>query len=350
MFGRGLLAWTLNGAIARWNNESSAKVMFFCGLKPQIVAVAVFCGIVNYGVLLLLLFAFDFYISFADAFGIFFSFFTVFTIAFARILNRTDGPVSRAELGGSLLTLSGVVLISQPSWLFAAVGAHALDPMGVAVSVLAGIGCGAYNTLCRYLTVQGLTAATINSAAMLTIGAMAGLALALCTVVRGVEAVPRWAVITLPTSAWAWAFLLSYCTLITIAQLLFIGAVKHLRASTAGILSSTELIFASLLGALMLRQPTNGLAVLGNVIVFAGSGAVAVAAAREMTPPTVQKPDAERGTRRTAAAAGLGEEAATELQDAELDEFESPAAMVQQAGGNGTQKMMWLKGRPAVQQ
>lgn len=187
MFARGTLAWAFNGAIARWNGESPATVMFLCGISSSTKAVAVLCGAVNYFVLLLLLLTFDYFISFADAFGIFFSFFTVFTIVFARALGKAD-RVTPAEIGGSLVTLSGVLLISQPSWLISSTaGAHALNATGVTLSMLAGVGCGAYNVLCRYLTLEGLNAATINSAAMLTIGVLAALALALCATLRRSE-------------------------------------------------------------------------------------------------------------------------------------------------------------------
>ena len=199
-------------------------------------------------------------------------------------------------------------------------------------------------------------------------------------------AIPRWVLIERPASWSAWGCLLGYCLLITIAQLLFIGewgdgarpyglwakgrpfsacrspsgrpisrrnpigSVKHLRASTAGILSSAELIFASLLGVVMLRQPTNSLAVIGNMIVFSGSGAVAIAAANEGARPAAAPQKARDAVHGAARAPALDCQVTSSNQH--LDEFDSPAAIVsaREARRCAAHNTQWLKGRSGCEQ
>ena len=60
--------------------------------------------------------------------------------------------------------------------------------------------------------------------------------------------------------------------------------IKLVRAGTAAVLGNLEIVFASILGATALGQPTNALSVLGNLVVFAGASAVAYGAAREKPP------------------------------------------------------------------
>ena len=68
-------------------------------------------------------------------------------------------------------------------------------------------------------------------------------------------------------------------------QLGFINGVKFVTASTAAVLSTTEIPCSSLLGIFFLGQPTNPLAVLGNVVALGGCALVARGAgSREAKP------------------------------------------------------------------
>ena len=101
----------------------------------------------------------------------------------------------------------------------------------------------------------------------------------------GASPPPHWVRIEPPASWWTATELFIYITLNTGALLCFIRGVKYVRASTAAVLGSLEIVFSSLIGAVVLRQPTNALAVCGNALVFFGTALVAQGAAREPQPP-----------------------------------------------------------------
>jgi drug/metabolite transporter (DMT)-like permease len=213
--------------------------------------------------------------------------YTVAVFVFSRLLGRSE-RVTLIELIGGSLTVLGVALVSQPSWIFGALGARPILPFGLLLLVIAGVSVGASNVGFRSLTQGGVTPAQCNSALQGVLGAYAVATLGVCAAGTG-GAPPRWSQLLLPVSALAWLALLGYVMCITMAQLSFINGIKHVRAGTAAVLGNLEIVFASLIGVLILGQPTNILSVLGNLVVFAGASLVAYGAAREKPlppPPT----------------------------------------------------------------
>jgi multidrug transporter EmrE-like cation transporter len=154
------------------------------------------------------------------------------------------------------------------------------------------------------------------------------LTIAACTV--GLDQPPHWAQLDWPNGAPAWALLLAYCATITAAQLAFITSVQHLRASTAAILANAEIVFASIFGIFVLDQPTNGLAILGSLVIFAGCAVVAHGAVHGEANAT----------------ASVTSEVEPLSDSSQRDEFEPPSeATMKRTGttrGNGT-RVRWLK-------
>ena len=324
ILGRGILAWTLNGLIAKAQGQEFMSVMCF-RIRPRLRVAAVISGLLNGMSLFCLMVALDRYIDFGDAFGIAIGFLTLSTMTFSRVLGKSE-YVTLAELVGAAITIGGVIIISQPSWLFAAQeGRKPCDPFGVFLCFGCGLFGGHYNLGCRYLAQHGVKAAIVNSAGMWALGLLS-LTIAVCT--AGLDQPPPWAQLDWPNGAPAWALLLAYCATITAAQLAFITSVQHLRASTAAILANAEIVFASMFGIFVLDQPTNGLAILGSLVIFAGCAVVAHGAVHG-------------GAKATAAATSEVEPLSNSSQ---RDEFEPPseATLKRTKRGIGT-RVRWLK-------
>jgi drug/metabolite transporter (DMT)-like permease len=267
IFARGILAWTLNGLIAKAQGDQFVPVMFF-RTSSRLRLILVANGTLNFVCLLSFMVAMNSYVDFADTFGILTGVYALSTMAFSRMLDKSE-HVSLAELVGAAITVGGVIIISQPSWLFAArKGARPIHPFGVFLCVLGGVFVGAYTVVCRYLAMNNVSGAMVNSAAMWVLSVLSPLTLAVCAVC--LEQTPHWAQLHRPEGGSAWSLLLGYCAAITSAQLALITSVQHVRAAVAAIL-----------GIVILGQPTNALAILGNIVVFAGCAVVALGAARE---------------------------------------------------------------------
>lgn len=75
-----------------------------------------------------------------------------------------------------------------------------------------------------------------------------------------------------------------------------------MRASTAAVLGNLEIFFATLIGVVVMREGTNLIAIVGNVVVFAGALLVAHGAARESTrpPPSADELQTSSSTAATA--------------------------------------------------
>jgi len=278
IFARGILAWTLNGLIAKAQGDQFVPVMFF-RTSSRLRLILVANGTLNFVCLLSFMVAMNSYVDFADTFGILTGVYALSTMAFSRMLDKSE-HVSLAELVGAAITVGGVIIISQPSWLFAArKGARPIHPFGVFLCVLGGVFVGAYTVVCRYLAMNNVSGAMVNSAAMWVLSVLSPLTLAVCAVC--LEQTPHWAQLHRPEGGSAWSLLLGYCAAITSAQLALITSVQHVRAAVAAILGTIEIFFASVLGIVILGQPTNALAILGNIVVFAGCAVVALGAARE---------------------------------------------------------------------
>ena len=328
ILGRGILAWTLNGLIAKAQGHEFMSVMCF-RIRPRLRVAAVISGSLNGVSLFCLMIALDSYVDFGDAFGIAIGFLTLSTMMFSRLLGKSE-YVTLAEVVGAAITIGGVIIISQPSWLFAAQeGRKPCDPFGVFLCFCCGLFGGHYNLGCRYLAQHGVKAAIVNSAGMWALGLLS-LTIAACT--AGLDQPPHWAQLDWPNGAPAWALLLAYCATITAAQLAFITSVQHLRASTAAILANAEIVFASIFGIFVLDQPTNGLAILGSLVIFAGCAVVAHGAVH--------------GEANATASVTSEVEPLSDSSQRLNDEFEPPSeATMKRTGtkrGNGT-RVRWLK-------
>ena len=326
MLARGTIAWTLNGLIATTQGAEFVPTMLF-RTTHRVVLLA--SGTSNYVALGFLMIAIDKYILFGDAIGILIGVFSVSTMVLSRLLGKAEG-VTLFEVAGGGVVIGGVICISQPSWLFPSaggVGAMPPRPIGIVFCAVSGVCIAVYNLGCRHLGQKDVPAAIVNSGAMFVLGLYTPLVLAGCALVLG--DVPRWAQLEVPGRACAWSYMLVYCGFITAAQLCFIKGLQSLRASTAAILGNTEILFAYLIGVFLLGQPTNWLAVLGNLVVFGGCALVALGAAREQSGQRQQQQQ-----RSAAAVEALNERGLDAHEDeieVEVEEFASPSQMAARA-------------------
>lgn len=359
---RGTLGWAFNGALAAANGEQLAAVMVFRGLGHGQVCLLFAIGALNSITVLCLFVAIQLYVSFADCFAILIGIYTASTMALSRGLLGRAERATLTEVIGGLFTLGGVTLVTQPSWLFAAVGASPVEPIGVVLCVVGGVTVGAYNVGCRFFSRGGLSASTVNSASLLSLGTLALAVVAVAGVASGSGgsgAPPAWARIELSHQPWAaYALLCAYCVTITSAQLIFIRGVKTVRATTAAVLGATEILFATLIGVGVLGQPTSALAVSGMLTVFVGAALVAQGASRgTRTPPEggvestgvdeerVGGDQAVRDLARAGAGAGMDAEAAAEDEPAEFARPDVACEGSRSVLGRYKAQHTWLKGQ-----
>lgn len=265
MFARGTLAWVLNACIAAVNGEQFLNVLLMRKLSRRDRLVLATGAAFNFFCLFSLLIAIDGFIDFGDAFGVLIGTFTISTMALSRALGSSE-RTTRIEMVGGAVTIAGVLCISQPSYLSRGMGATPsalpaptrgatampnatsaaaeLDPpsddgvdvwLGFLLCAFAGASVGVYNVACRYLAQRGgaVSAACINSGAMLSIGILSCLVLASCTLLMEEHKPPRFAQIEMPSSPPAYGWMVLYCICNTIAQLGFINGVKHIKARAA---------------------------------------------------------------------------------------------------------------------
>lgn len=288
MFVRGLLSWGFNGLLARCSaGEPLLTVLLFRGVLGRLGPRLLLNGVLNAICVQLLFIALDSLVSFADTFVIVIGVYTCAVFVLSVLLGRSESVTPLEFVGGSL-TVIGVALVSQPSWLFGGIGARPVSPLGVFLLVIAGTSVGASIVGFRALTQDGATPAQCNSALQGVLGGYSLATLGLCNVVTG-GAPPHWSQIRPPESALALLLLLAYISCITLAQLLFIHGIKLVRSGTAAVLGNLEIVFASLIGFTVLGQPTNLLSVLGNLLVFGGASLVAYGAAHERPDATQQQ-------------------------------------------------------------
>ena len=243
MFARGTLAWVLNALIAEVTNGGRfLSVLLIRVANRRQFAILSLGACSNFVCLYLLLLSLDNLISFGDAFGVLIGTFTIATMVMSRALGSSE-RTTRIEVIGGAITIVGVLCISQPSFLGG--GAHQIDSSssqidssssqidgsssqidgsssaslaGFFFCVIAGVSVSVFNVVCRYLANAGVSAAIVNSGGMLSIGVLALLILAMSTMATDEPA--RAATIKLPQSGAAWGWMLLYCLLNTIAQVM----------------------------------------------------------------------------------------------------------------------------------
>ena len=277
---RGVLSWLFNGLLARSGGEPLLNVLLFRGItRRRLLALLLLNGVLNAICVQLLFITLESLVTFGDTFVIIIGVYTVAVFVLSRLLGRSE-RVTILELIGGSLTVLGVALVSQPSWLFGTLSERPVAPLGVLLLVIAGTAVGASNVGFRSLTQSGATPAQCNSALQGTLGYWAIVVLLLCVAATGGKP-PHWSQLQPPSSFIATLPLLAYVVSITLAQLCFMHGIKRVRSGTAAVLGNLEIVFASIIGATALGQPTNLLSVLGNLVVFAGASLVAYGAAKE---------------------------------------------------------------------
>ena len=178
------------------------------------------------------------------------------TLLAALVLDETLG---RAEIGGALLSLAGVALIAQPSFLFD--GASGLNPAYVGVAL-----GGAFFSSCAYVTVRKLRATEDPLVIVLYFPLVATLG----SIPLTAAAQPAW-----PT-LWEWAVLvLGVAVTAQIAQILLTNGLHAERAGRAMSMTYLQIVFAAVWGVLFFDEMPDLWSAAGAVLVVGGTLLVA---------------------------------------------------------------------------
>lgn len=205
-------------------------------------------------------------ISLADAFALFLSSLTLVTALLARVcLDAGSERLTPQALGGGVLTLIGIMCITQPTFLF---GGRPPSGVGVALAIGGGIALSVFNVLSRMLGRANVSASMLVSYYMVVIGAGTALIAAVAQAVG--PSAPFWATLVLSDDPAVWLYVLLYCGCILVGQLFLAFGYARLPAWKAAILTLTELGFSWTLDVFVLREPTNTLASTGTLVIFAG--------------------------------------------------------------------------------
>lgn len=176
----------------------------------------------------------------------------------ALVLGETLG---RAEIGGALLSLGGVALIAQPSFLFGEIGGAGLNLAYVGVAL-----GGAFFSSCAYVTVRKLRATEDPLVIVLYFPLVATLG----SIPLTATAQPAW-----PT-LWEWGVLiLGVGVTAQVAQVLLTNGLHAERAGRAMSMTYLQIVFAAVWGALFFGEVPDLWSVAGAALVVGGTLLVA---------------------------------------------------------------------------
>jgi drug/metabolite transporter (DMT)-like permease len=171
-----------------------------------------------------------------------------------------DERIGRAEAGGALVSLVGIVLVAQPSFLFGGDGSELrLAYAGVALA-------GAFFASCAYVTIRTLRTSEDPLVIVFYYPLVATLG-----------SVPLTATVDLawPTP-WQWAVLVvGVAGAGTVAQVFLTYGLHAERAGRAMSMSYLQIVFAALWGLLFFSEVPSLLSVAGAVLVVGGTMLVA---------------------------------------------------------------------------
>lgn len=181
----------------------------------------------------------------------------VFTALLAALV--LDESLGRAEVGGALLSLAGVALIAQPSFLFSTGASLELAYVGVALG-------GALFSSCAYVTVRKLRATEDP----LVIVFYFPLVATVGSVPLTAAADPSW------PALWEWGVLvLGVAGTAQIAQVFLTNGLHKERAGRAMSMTYLQIVFAAVWGMLFFGEVPDLLSVAGAVLVIGGTVLVA---------------------------------------------------------------------------
>lgn len=173
---------------------------------------------------------------------------------------RTRRIPQRIVLGGSVLAIAGLVLVIGP-------GGGALDPLGLAFAAIAMVG------VCVYYAIGEKAAEQLPPVALIAAGFVVG-AVAL-GIAGAVGLLPMEAAFTdVPflggTAPW-WVLLLIVGAVSTaFAYVAGIAAIGMLGSRLAAFLGLSEVVFAGIVGWILIGEALGPLQILGGVLILAG--------------------------------------------------------------------------------
>ena len=173
----------------------------------------------------------------------------------ALFLGESVGPV---EIGGVGVSLAGVVMIGQPSFLFGGQAAR-LDPLAVGVALL-----GAFLSACAYTTIRAVHG---QEDPMVVVFYFPLIATPLALPVA-------WPVLEWPGPL-GWLLLLGVGVFTQIAQIFMTRGLHMERAGRATSISYLQIVFAFAWGVILFGERPSALAVLGAALVVGSSIVVA---------------------------------------------------------------------------
>ena len=226
----------------------------------------------------------------ADAFALTLACITFMTFVFARIFLAE--LLSWQTLSGGGIATFGILLITQPAFLFGA-GGRPPSLGGVLLSASSGTLLAVFNLLTRYLgrspggalgaapsmlrldqpppAPRTASPSMLLSYYVVTIEICALLVALVTAILAPPTAVEwDWARLKVPDGLQNWGLIMLYCVTILIGQLLLATGFALLETARAATLNLTEICFAWLLDVTVLREPTSPLACFGTAGVFLG--------------------------------------------------------------------------------
>ena len=172
----------------------------------------------------------------------------VFTSVIAAVFLRE--PIRAGDAKRLLLSLTGVILITRPAFLFGG-AASVLDPVGVAASLT-----GAVLAASAYVMIRFLAATEHELVIVLWFG-----------VVGSIGAIPATAMNFVLPTGWLWAGLLAVGLTTHAAQLSLTRGLALVPAGRAMTISYVQILFATLWGILFFGNPPDAWLLLGAALI-----------------------------------------------------------------------------------
>lgn len=180
----------------------------------------------------------------------------VFTALLAALL--LGESIRRRDIGLALVSLTGVVLMARPAFLFGGLQQR-LDPVAVAVALAGAVfSAAAYVTVRRLGRTEDPVVVVFWFAAIATLGA-----------------IPFTAADAVLPSPGEWVLLLAIGVVTQIAQVFMTRGLREERAGRAMAVAYMQIVFAAVWGLLLFGEVPDGWGLAGAALILVGTAGIA---------------------------------------------------------------------------